>query len=169
MRTVLAWFLLLITALQWVGGYPCFKGAVSVVVERSMSAAEELLSQALEEELGLKAHLRMHTDPELLTRGSGYSAYFYFPRNLNEELAFFSFTPASEQTELLTLKKTLPQPSDQDTPTQISELQFPDFIPASTPRVQPIQAKFSERSNFAFLNEPGLPSLFLETPPPEQA
>lgn len=169
MRTVLAWFLLVITALQWVGGYPCFKGAISVMVEHSMSADEELVSQALEEELGLKAHLRMHAETELLTRGSGYSAYFYFPRQLDENRAFFSFTPPSEQTRLVMLEETIPHPSPKDTPTQVSERQFSDFIPASTPRVRPIRAKFSERSHFAFLNEPGTSSLFLETPPPECA
>lgn len=167
MRSLLAWFLLGIMALQWVGGYPCFKGAVSVVVERSMNASEALVAEALEAETGLEVHLRMLEEESFLSRGFGYSAYFYFPIEFDDQKKFFSFTPPSEINKLVQLDSTESE-AGQEAPVQVSERQFPYFIPAKAQFELPIQAKLSERSNFAFLDEPGLLSIFLETPPPER-
>lgn len=167
MRSVLAWFLLGIMALQWVGGYPCFKGAVSVVVERSMNASEALVAETLEAETGLEVHLRMLGEDSFLSRGFGYSAYFYFPIELDDEKKFFSFTPPSEINQLVQLD-SMESEAGQEAPVQVSERQFPYFIPAKSQFGLPIQAKLSERSNFAFLDEVGSFHHLLESPPPER-
>jgi len=65
MRLIYTWLLIILIAIQWIGGYVSVKVIYSIELERQMNRLEEQLSESLQAETGIQAHVQILEEEEL--------------------------------------------------------------------------------------------------------
>lgn len=90
MRPYLAWLLLFLTTLQWVGGHLYFKVIEAVVVEASMDELAREVALALEVETGLETHVTVLEEAQLQHHDYGYGTPFLFSREVDGKTVYFT-------------------------------------------------------------------------------
>lgn len=124
-----AWFLLLITCLQWVAGTICVEIMQSAVVEVPMDPLEKKLSEALKKEWGHQTYVNKVEKADLDIEQVGYSNFFLFSKELDGETHYY--TVDQDRFVDVQLEKVLPpleHSQEKDTPILPFKGLFSPFI-----------------------------------------
>lgn len=102
MKKIFAWLLLVTTTFQWVGGYLGIEIVESIEIKMQMSETEEALARQLKLKKGLDVEVSILDEDNFDFRSIGYSGFFAFSEELNNEK--FYFTVGSQPSEIIDLE-----------------------------------------------------------------
>ena len=91
MRVFYAYFLLAITALQWVGGVSWYRVIHTKAIIHAMNIQEKAIADAVEEETGMQVSIEVLAKDQLTPRGLIYSDFFAFAHPQEEDTVYFAF------------------------------------------------------------------------------
>jgi len=89
MRLIYTWLLITLITIQWIGGYVSVKVIYSIELERQMNRLEEQLSESLQAEMGIQAHVQILKEEELAPRGVGYGNFFPIAQELDSITVYY--------------------------------------------------------------------------------
>jgi len=88
-KPLYAWLLILLIAIQWVGGYVSVKVIHSIELERQMDRLEQRVAEALQAEAGIQAHVKILEEEELAPRGVGYGNFFPIMHEVDSATVYY--------------------------------------------------------------------------------
>jgi hypothetical protein len=169
-RSYSAWLLLLVLCLQRVIGL--LEGPVlySVVLENGMDAVEESIAHRLNEETGLKVHVEIRDESELvLLRSRGYGTPFIFTEEIDGRTVSYTVDQSPGTVLTFSAPESAPEELPSDLPQSsriLKDLIFSKFIFWSNEL--PVIGSFAARSPGHTIPDPGEdPFQSLRCPPPE--
>lgn len=128
MKKFYAWLLLTVSTCQWIGGHIYFEVSYFIEIEYRMNEAEKTIAEAVKEETGVEANVKIISSEQLTQRGQIYSDFFAFSENIGDETVYFTISHDSSATtyEKVTHHQT-PQQENENAAIQLKSLQQ-DFI-----------------------------------------
>lgn len=91
MRVFYAYFLLAITALQWVGGVSWYRVLHTRAIIHAMNVQEKAIAESVEAETGMQVSIEVLAKDQLTPRGLIYSDFFAFAHPEEEDTVYFAF------------------------------------------------------------------------------
>jgi len=112
MKIASAWFLLVLSAAQWVGGHVCLEVSYWVEIQRQMSAQEQALAEIVHQKTGIASAVRVLSEDELMPRGNFYGDFVFSKKNDSKTIYY----TVENQTDSI-VYEALSQTPGQKTPT----------------------------------------------------
>jgi len=111
MRIASAWFLLILSASQWIGGHLCLEVSYWMTVQRQMSFEEKALAELVHQKTGIESAVRVLPENELTPRGNFYGD-FVFSKETEAETIYYTIEYQVDSV----VRKALGRASDQKPP-----------------------------------------------------
>lgn len=139
MKITSAWFLLLLSVAQWVGGHLCFEVTYWMEAQRLMSAEEKALAEMVQQKTGVESTVRVLAEGELMPRGNFYGD-FVFSKTTKTGMVFYTVENETASVSYTFVSK-IPEkenPATGTNPIKALKGLFKDFtIPATEWPVAP--------------------------------
>lgn len=130
MKIAAAWFLLLISITQWVGGFLWFEVSYLIEISHEMNEAEKAIADKLMEEAGYDGALRIINESEITPRGNFYGD-FVFSEETDGAIVYFQidYPPRTVTYEQFAVEKQ-PQEPEKNSSEKAALLKnlFKDFV-----------------------------------------
>ncbi len=111
MKITSAWFLLALSAAQWVGGHLCLEVNYWIEIQRQMSVQEQALADIVQQKTGIESVVRVLSEAELMPRGNFYGDFIFSNKT---EIKTIYYTVDNQTYS--TVYTTLAQAPDQKNP-----------------------------------------------------
>jgi hypothetical protein len=130
MRKCCAWFLLLVSTTQWVGGHICFEVAYLLEHEAVMSEPEQSISTAIYEETGIEASVSIVPEGQHHRMGADYGNYFVFTHSDSTGSVSYTidYAPRTVTWEQVAGPLTAEHQDDDAPKTSLLKLLFSEFL-----------------------------------------
>jgi hypothetical protein len=167
MRVVYAWFLLLVSVSNWIGGHLCFGVSYYVEIQHEMDAAERAIAEELKSEVGIDGFVKILDEEDLSPRGKFYDA-FSFSKELNGETVFYTVADESKAVTYEKVNGGQQTPPQHDSKTVLLKSLFKEF-PVQAPDLKIPETTSQLISLFHHLDCRSQVIIAIPSPPPDLA
>ena len=167
MRVFYAYFLLVITSIQWIGGASWYRIIHTKALVYAMDHQEASIAEQIEEETGLEVSVELLAKDQLTPRGLIYSDFFAFTHTDQEDTVYFTFRHDQTRYDTRVEKHPL-SPSDQENEVVLVQGLFQHHLIPLEPCLS-AQREEPQETNHFYTAMQSNDHQKITPPPPQQA